>query len=252
MFQRIVEKYRGAHCVVIGAGGIGTAIATSLASAGAKLTIADANIASVDKLAASLGAAVVAKQSLDVRTHETVRAFFAAIEQSVGPVDFLFYTAGVLNIEPFLETSPEAWDKAIAINLSGTFHCVRTVAESMVRRKRGSILLLGSIAGTKARSGTRVNPVYNTTKAGLAAFVNATAMQLRPHSVRINCISPGPTATPMMAIQPESVNRAVDEIALDGRMNQPEDIAEVALFVAAQGRFTGEDVPVGGGLGLGG
>jgi 3-oxoacyl-[acyl-carrier protein] reductase len=252
MFQRIVEKYRDAHCVVIGAGGIGTAIATSLAHAGAKLAIADASRASVDKLAGVLGSNLAAKHQLDVRTHETVRTFFSEIEQSVGAVDFLFYTAGVLNIEPFLETSSETWDQAIAINLSGAFHCVRAVTDSMVQRKRGSILLLGSIAGTKARSGTRVNPVYNTTKAGLAAFVNATAMQLRPHRVRINCISPGPTATPMMALQPEAVNRAVDEIALDGRMNQPDDIAEVALFVAGQGRFTGEDVAVGGGLGLGG
>ena len=122
----------------------------------------------------------------------------------------------------------------------------------MLPQSRGSIMLLGSIAGTKARSGSRVNPVYNVTKAGLAAFVNATAMQLRSQGIRINCISPGPTATPMMDVQPPQVHASVREITLDGRMNQAEEVAELALFVAAHGRFTGEDVCMGGGAGLGG
>ena len=119
-------------------------------------------------------------------------------------------------------------------------------------QKRGSIIVVGSIAGTKARSGSRVNPVYNATKAGLAAFVNAAAMQLRRDGVRINCISPGPTTTPMMGLQPPSVVASVNEITLDGRMNDPVEVAELALFIAAHGRFTGEDIGMGGGAGLGG
>lgn len=122
----------------------------------------------------------------------------------------------------------------------------------MMESRRGSILLLGSIAGTKARSGSRVNPVYNSTKAAVSAFVNAAAMQLRPYGVRINCISPGPTETSMMNVQPPLVHEAVKQIALDGRMNSPAEVAELALFVAGHGRFTGEDVGMGGGAGLGG
>jgi NAD(P)-dependent dehydrogenase (short-subunit alcohol dehydrogenase family) len=77
-------------------------------------------------------------------------------------------------------------------------------------------------------------------------------MQLRPHGVRINCISPGPAATAMMDVQPPQVHAAVRDITLDGRMNHPAEIAELALFVAGHGRFTGEDVGLGGGAGLGG
>ena len=140
----------------------------------------------------------------------------------------------------------------MSVNLSGAFYCVRAAAEQMREQRRGSILILGSIAGTKARSGSRVNPVYNATKAGLAALVNGAAMQLRSFGVRINCISPGPTATTMMDAQPAQVHAAVHEMALDGRMNSPTEVAELALFVAAHGRFTGEDVCLGGGAGLGG
>jgi NAD(P)-dependent dehydrogenase (short-subunit alcohol dehydrogenase family) len=77
-------------------------------------------------------------------------------------------------------------------------------------------------------------------------------MQLRSDGVRINCISPGPTATSMMAQQPPTVQAAVNEIAMEGRMNDPSEVAEFALFVAAHGRFTGEDLCMGGGAGLGG
>ena len=138
------------------------------------------------------------------------------------------------------------------VNLNGAFYCAKAAADLMRERQRGSILMLGSIAGTKARSGSRVNPVYNATKAGLVALVNAAAMQLRRDGVRINCISPGPTSTSMMAIQPPQILSAVNEITLDGRMNNPDEVAELALFVAAHGRFTGEDIGLGGGAGLGG
>ena len=150
------------------------------------------------------------------------------------------------------ETTSERWDRAVDINLNGAFYCIQAAAERMRSQKRGSILVLGSIAGTKSRSGSRVNPVYNTTKAGLAAFVNAAAMQLRRDGVRINCVSPGPTDTSMMDLQPAQVHAAVNEITLDGRMNSATEVAELALFIAAHGRFTGEEISMGGGAGLGG
>jgi NAD(P)-dependent dehydrogenase (short-subunit alcohol dehydrogenase family) len=86
----------------------------------------------------------------------------------------------------------------------------------------------------------------------LAAFVNSASIQLRPDGVRINCISPGPTDTTMMGVQPPQVHAAVNEITLDGRMNNPTEVAELALFIAAHGRFTGEEICMGGGAGLGG
>ena len=206
----------------------------------------------LDRVAASAGPARILTRQLDVRDVNAVAELFAFINSSVGAPEYLFYAVGILNIESFAETTNDMWKTAVEVNLNGAFYCSRAACDLMCIQGHGSILLLGSIAGTKARSGSRVNPVYNTTKAAIAAFVNSTAIQLRKHGVRINCISPGPTATPMMKIQPPPVLKSVSEITLDGRMNNSEEVAELALFVAGHGRFTGEDLCMGGGAGLGG
>lgn len=252
MFTRIAEKYKNSTAIVIGAGGIGGSILQALASQAATLVVADHDERALQKLAAAGGPAKILTQPLDVRDPVAVEQFFAFVKANAGAPDYLFYTAGILNIESFADTSEALWNRAVDVNLNGAFYCAKAAADLMRPAGRGSILLLGSIAGTKARSGSRVNPVYNTTKAGIAAFVNAAAMQLRRHGVRINSISPGPTATTMMDVQPAQVHAAVNEIALDGRMNLPDEVAELALFVAAHGRFTGEDLGLGGGAGLGG
>lgn len=252
MFTRIADQYKNSTAVVIGAGGIGGAIIQLLAGSAANLVVADRDDGLLNSLAASGDTSKRYVRNLDVRDAAAVADFFAFVQKTVGTPDYLFYTAGILNIEPLAETTTDAWDRAVNVNLNGAFYCVKTAADLMRSRRRGSIVLLGSISGTKARSGSRVNPVYNATKAALAAFVNAAAIQLRSHGVRINCISPGPTSTSMMAIQPPQVLAAVNDITLDGRMNNPVEVAETALFVAAHGRFTGEDLCLGGGAGLGG
>jgi NAD(P)-dependent dehydrogenase (short-subunit alcohol dehydrogenase family) len=252
VFTRIADQYKNCTAVVVGAGGIGGAIIQLLAGSAAHLVVADRDKALLQDLVAACGSTKLDGRKLDVRDGSAVAEFFAFVQATAGTPDYLFYTAGILNIESFAETSNDLWERAVNVNLNGAFYCINSAAELMRTRKRGSILVLGSIAGTKARSGSRVNPVYNATKAGLAAFVNGAAMQLRPYGVRINCISPGPTATSMMAIQPPQVLAAVNDIALDGRMNNPVEVAELALFVAAHGRFTGEDLGMGGGAGLGG
>lgn len=252
MFTRIAQHYQGSTAVVIGSGGIGGAIIQLLSGTAANIVVADRDEALLETIAPVAGPARLLVKKLDVRDSAAVAEFFAFIKSTVGSPDFLFYTAGILNIETLAETTYEIWERTVNVNLNGAFYCIKAAADLMRSRKRGSILVLGSIAGTKARSGSRVNPVYNATKAGLAAFVNAAAIQLRKDGVRINCISPGPTATSMMAIQPDQVLAAVNEITLDGRMNNPEEVAEAALFIAAHGRFTGEEIGMGGGAGLGG
>ncbi len=252
MFTRISDQYANCTAVVIGAGGIGGAIIQSLAGHVARLVVGDRDQALLDGLRIPAGVTELLSRPVDVRDASSVADFFAFVKQTVEAPQYLFHTAGILNLESLADTTPTVWDTAVDVNLNGAFYCVRAAAELMIPQRRGSILVLGSIAGTKARSGARVNPVYNATKAGLAALVNAAAMQLRPHGLRINCISPGPTATAMMGLQPRQVHDAIGAIALDQRQNHPTEVAELALFVAAHGRFTGEDLCMGGGAGLGG
>lgn len=252
MFTRIAERYKNSTAVVIGAGGIGGAIIELLSGSVANLVVADRDDGLLKTLADAGRPARMLVRKLDVCDGPAVAEFFAFVKSRVGPPDYLFYTAGVLNVESLAETTNEIWERAVNVNLNGAFYCIKASAEQMRFRQRGSIVVLGSISGTKARSGSRVNPAYNATKAGLGAFVNAAAIQLRKDGVRINCISPGPTATTMMELQPPHVLAAVKEITLDGRMNNPAEVAEFALFVAAHGRMTGEELCIGGGAGLGG
>lgn len=263
MFDRIANRYRGASVAIIGAGGIGAELAGLVTGVAARVVVADHQPSQLDTVKQFLQQQQGSAESkfiptkfdtatLDVTDHRAVEQFFDRVHQADAAIDFLFYTAGILAIEPLATTTAAVWQRSVDVNLNGAFHCVQAAARTMLPRGRGSILLLGSIAGTRARSGSRVNPVYNATKAAISAFVTGAAMQWRAHGIRINCISPGPTATPMMGIQPPEVHASVKEITLDRRMNEAREVAELALFVAAHGRFTGEDVGMGGGAGLGG
>lgn len=251
VFARISDQYRGQTAIVVGTGGIGLAIAELLSHSVAHLVVGDLSTATLHGVAVT-GPAKVHRLPVNVTDVQSVAGFFEQAVAAAGPPRFLFQTAGILTLQSWASMSVADWDRAVDVNLNGTYYCVRHAADLMVPRKAGSILVVGSIAGTKARSGARVNPVYNATKAALGAFVNATAMQLRDHGVRINCIAPGPTATPMMDLQPAPVHEAIAGITLDRRQNLPAEVAELALFVAGHGRFTGEEVALGGGAGLGG
>ncbi|MBS0204515.1 MAG: SDR family oxidoreductase [Planctomycetes bacterium] len=252
MFGRISSHYQDSTAVVIGAGGIGGAIIQQLVGHAARLIVGDRDPAILQGLENSAADTEIQVHPVDVRDAGSVADFFAFVNETAGVPHFLFYTAGILNLESLADTTPEIWDRTVDVNLNGAFYCAQATAQLMIPMRRGSILILGSIAGTRARSGSRVNPVYNTTKAGLSAFVNAAAMQWRPHGIRVNCISPGPTATAMMDLQPAQVHDAISQITLDQRQNVPGEVAELALFIAAHGRFTGEDIGMGGGAGLGG
>ena len=252
MFRRIADRYQNCTAVVIGAGGIGGAIIQQLVGSADRVIVGDRDPALLRGVEKNAGTTEILGCPIDVRDATSVADFFTFVKQTVGPPQFLFHTAGILNLESLVETTTALWDRAVDVNLNGAFYCAQAAAQLMIPARQGSILILGSIAGTRARSGSRVNPVYNTTKAGLSAFVNAAAMQWRPLGIRVNCISPGPTATPMMDLQPSQVHDAISQITLDQRQNEPGEVAELALFIAAHGRFTGEDICMGGGAGLGG
>jgi NAD(P)-dependent dehydrogenase (short-subunit alcohol dehydrogenase family) len=253
MFDRIASQFDGCTAVVIGTGGIGGAIINLLNGRCRHLIAGDRSDDALQGFRSLTGTSTVRhSQIVDVTGANSVASFFSFVKEQAGAPHFVFYTAGILNIETLAATTPELWDRAVDVNLNGAFYTVHSAVNLMRPARRGSILLLSSIAGIRARSGSRVNPVYNATKAAISALVNSSAMQLRSDGIRINCISPGPTATAMMDLQPRHVHDAVAQITLDGRQNNPVEVAELALFVAAHGRFTGEDVALGGGAGLGG
>src|SRR5688572_8617588 len=119
MFTRISDRYQNCTAVVIGAGGIGGAIIRQLAGSRARIVVGDRD-------PALLGAASKTSESTELHTHQidvrdpaSVGEFFAFVMETIGAPQFLFYTAGILNLEPLAETTPALWDRAVDINLNG-------------------------------------------------------------------------------------------------------------------------------------
>lgn len=147
MFDRIAASYHGCTAVVIGAGGIGSELARRLNEVARGVIVADANECRLKQLEATCQSArlatsslatdmpttnVLATRTLDVRDSRAVEEFFESVEAAVGSLDFVFYTAGVLNVEPFSELSSELWQRAIEINLNGAFYCAKAAVQGSV------------------------------------------------------------------------------------------------------------------------
>ncbi len=242
MFTRIEAAYRNRTAVVIGAGGIGAAILKLLAGTVGQLVVADRDESLLTQLQAEFGSQRFHIHPLDVRDPAAVARLFTELDQTFGAPDYLFYTAGILNIEPFAEMSPELWNRAIEINLSGAFYTVQEAAKRMQQQQRGSILILSSIAGIKARSGSRVNPVYNTTKAALMMFSKTLAMEVVGDNIRVNTVNPGLVLTPdwiktAKLLAGDNWQAHLDKVAEDAggmkRFASPEEIANLFVFLSS-------------------
>jgi len=173
-----------------------------------------------------------------------------------GDVEILVNNAGWDRIEPFVQNTPELWQKVIAINLNGPIHCTRAVLDGMVARGRGKIISISSDAG---RVGSTGEAVYSACKGGIVAFSKTLARELARHHINVNAVAPGPTKTPLLeeitggpdgAKVIEAMTRAVPL----RRLGTPEDIAgAVAFFASSDADFiTGQVLSVSGGLTMAG
>lgn len=178
-----------------GSQGIGEAIARKLAAEGITVgVVASSDIAKARAVADSLpgktGIAFVA----DVRDAVAMNALLAQAEQALGGVDILINSAGVFYPTPTGATEDAAFDRMLDINVKGTWNAINAVVPFMKQRKRGWIVSIGSVAGTMGLGGYAV---YCATKAAIVMLSRALAIELAPHGISVNCVSPGNTATPM-------------------------------------------------------
>lgn len=234
-----------------GAGGIGSAIAGQLARAGATVAIWDLDPGAASDAAARLdapGAAI--GLGVDVTDGASIDAATLRVEAQLGPIDVVVNAAGVDVIGPFLDSSPDAWDRIIAVNLLGTISVCHRVARSMADRGTGSIVNIGSDAGRVGSSG---EAVYSATKGGVIAFTKALARELAPSGVRANCVCPGPTDTALLDQVATANRKLYDALARAiplRRIAQPSDIAPAVVFLASDeaAYITGQTLSVSGGL----
>lgn len=255
-------RLEGRVALVTGAAqGIGRAIAERFAAEGATVAILDrsASIDSVfDQLRRQSGLVGCAIRA-DVSVAAEVEAAIDQITRAYGRLDVLANNAGV--VQPMIEladTSDELFERVFAVNLRGVFNCSRAAARHMVRQKHGVIINMGSWFGV---SGHAHFAVYCASKAAVINFTQSLALELAPHGVRVNCVSPGNVDTDMhwAAIRDEASRRGMsfeEMVALDtrsiplGRVASPGDIAAAYAFLASSeaAYITGEALNVNGGV----
>lgn len=238
--------------IVTGAArGLGRAIALGCAASGAKVVLADRDAAEVDAAAAAIAGAGGEAVSVptDVSRLEDLERLCTAAVSRFGRIDGLVNNAGVNFVKPVLEVTEEEWDRVIDVDLKGAFFLTQFVARRMVAQRPagGAIVQIASVHTIAAVAGAAP---YDAAKHGMVGFTKAAAVELAPHGVRINLLSPGLCRT---AIWQDVVAAAPSEQAcLDywrsqipgRRLIEPEEIADAAVFLLSDAAraFTGANL----------
>jgi len=189
----------------------------------------------------------------DVAQASDAEAMVAAVAGELGTPAILVNNAGVFPRVDFLAMTEADWDHVLGVNLKGSFLCGQAAARRMVDGGvGGAIVNLSSVA----MRGTPLGVHYSASKAGVMGLTRAMALALAPHRIRVNAIAPGltDTAQPRYGNSEAELVELARQIPLEGRMARPEDIARVAVFLAAadSGWITGQTIHVNGGAFMGG
>ena len=215
--------------------GIGQAIALRFAEAKADVAICDLVAGSeLDAVAEEIrqfGQRSLAMQ-VDVRNKASVSNFVQKVEAELGEIDILSNVVGINNLSSLVDLPEEHWDNTFDTNLKGCYLCCQAVARRMIKRQKGSII---NIASVDAIMPVPYQVPYNCSKAGVCMLTNTLAFELGRYNIRVNAIAPGLTRAPTAEylISNPSVKAALlREIAM-GRVAEPVEIANVALFLAS-------------------
>src|SRR5262245_19963162 len=231
-----------------GGGGIGGAIVQRFAREGAKLAVADMNVAAAQnrvKEVLDRGGEAIAIDA-DVTNKQSVAAMVETTFAQWGKIDILVNVAGGAQRKNVVDVSAEEWDRVVNMNLKSVFLCCQAVLPAMLRAKYGKIVSISSIYGF-AGNATRAS--YAAAKAGVAAFTKSLALEHATDGLNINAIAPGRVETPRVRshFSDEAWAAAAAQIPM-GRIAIPDEIASAALFLVADENkyITGQTIHVNG------
>lgn len=181
----------------------------------------------------------------DVSDPSFAKTLIKEAKKTFGSVDVLINNAGITRDNLLLRMKDEEYQQTIDVNLNGTFYTTREVAKVMLKQKSGAIINLSSVVGLVGNAG-QVN--YAASKAGIVGLTKSTARELAPRGITANVIAPGFIESDMTDVLSDKVKEeTLKQIPLK-RLGQPEDIAEVALFLSNQPYITGQVINVDGGM----
>ena len=251
----LVDMQGKVTLVTGGARGIGRGIVAALAGAGASVAIADlrADLAeqTASEIARDTGTHVVALKT-DVTDLVAVQEMTERVLQTFGKIDVLINNAGWDELKPFLQTTPDFWEKIIAINYKSVLNTCYAVLPHMVTRKAGAVVSISSDAG---RVGSLGEAVYAGTKAAIIAFSRTLAREHARDNIRFNVVCPGPTQTPLVEEMQQQefgsrvLGRMEQYVPLEAPGNTGRYRPDGGLFsFRCRGFITGQVISVSGGL----
>ena len=228
------KQFENKVAMVTGAGsGIGSAMARRFAEEGATVVVADIEEKAAGQVAAAIekdgGTAVAVQQ--DVGDPASVEKSVAFAVQKFGRLDVAVNNAGITgDLAPLANYSLEGWDKVISVNLSGVFYGMKYQIPAMLRSGGGSIVNIASILGSVA---ARDSAGYNAAKHGVVGLTKTAALEYSKDGVRVNAIGPGYIDTPLLQALDRQVYDGLVDLHPIGRLGRPEEVAELALFLAS-------------------
>ena len=228
--------------------GIGHAIASTLAGAGARVAIVGRDEARAEAVAAALGQGAQGF-ACDVADLAQVSALIRDVEQAFGGIDILVNNAGVTRDNLMLRLKDDDWNAVIDANLRGAFATIRAATRGMMKRRWGRIINISSVVGL---TGNKGQTNYAASKAGLIGLTKSVAKEFASRGILANVVAPGFIDTEMTAaMTPEARAATIQQIPLE-RLGTPADIASVVAFLASDhaAYITGQVLVVDGGLSM--
>lgn len=230
-------------------GGIGSVLTRRFVEAGDTVLALDMNETALAALVDTLDATQVTPVVADLADATAVREAVAQAVAQRGPVDVVVANAGAALAGTLAQTDAASWQHDVHLNLNGTYHTVEAVRESMIERKSGVLVLIGSVNGMTALG----HPAYSAAKAGLISYTKALAIELGRYGIRANIVCPGTVKTQAWQARVDKDPQVFETLKKWyplGDFATPDDIADAVLFLASPMArvITGVVLPVDGGL----